>query len=113
MRVRQLRVEVEVEILRILDLLVTEPDRLALLDQNPAEERVQNRFYVLVKVLDEQNVASGDAPVKFFKVFKFLQSLETEFVSLKYKFVSDSYKGELYKGNSKLGLMSSIKANTI
>ena len=101
------------EILRILDLLVTEPDRLALLDQNPAEERVQNRFYVLVKVLDEQNVASGDAPVKFFKVFKFLQSLETEFVSLKYKFVSDSYKGELYKGNSKLGLMSSIKANTI
>ena len=61
-RVGQLGVQVEVEVRVVLDLLVPEPDGLALLDQDSAKKWVQNRFHVLVKVLYKENLTPRDTP---------------------------------------------------
>jgi hypothetical protein len=61
MRIGQFRVKVEMEVGIVLDLLVAEPDRFALLDEDSAQKRIEDRLNVLVQVLDQQDLAARDA----------------------------------------------------
>ncbi len=61
MRISQFRVKVEMEVGIVLDLLVAEPDRFALLDEDSAQKRIEDRLDVLVQVLDQQDLAARDA----------------------------------------------------
>jgi hypothetical protein len=61
MRIGQFRVKVEMEVGIVLDLLVAEPDRFALLDEDSAQKRIEDRLDVLVQVLDQQDLTARDA----------------------------------------------------
>jgi hypothetical protein len=61
MRIGQFRVKVEMEVGIVLDLLVAEPDRFALLDEDSAQKRIEDGLDVLVQVLDQQDLAARDA----------------------------------------------------
>ena len=49
------------EVWIVLDLFVAEPDRFALLDEDSAQKRIEDRLDVLVQVLDQQDLAARDA----------------------------------------------------
>ena len=61
MRIGQFCVKVEMEVGIVLDLLVAEPDRFALLDEDSAQKRIEDGLDVLVQVLDQQDLAARDA----------------------------------------------------
>ena len=61
MRVGQLGVQEELKVGAVLDLLVAQLDRAALLDEESAEERVEHGLDLLVEVLDEEGLAVRDA----------------------------------------------------
>jgi len=67
MRISQFSVKIKVKVWTIFDLFVAKTNGLALLDEDAAEERIEDGLHVLLEVLNEQNLTSRYAPEKGIK----------------------------------------------
>jgi len=64
MRISEFSVQIKSEVSMVFDFFVSQSDRFSFLDQDSAQQGIQDWFNLLIKVLNQQSVAFANRTEK-------------------------------------------------